>query len=64
LEKQLDPVAVLAYALYDAESSGRLGEDPGAQPEYFERARQLLYMIRTIRPKRERVCLARAIRRQ
>ncbi len=57
------PVAALAYALYDAESTGRLSEHPDAQPEYFDRARKLLYMIQTYRPKRERVSLARAIRK-
>lgn len=56
------PVAALAYALYDAESTGRLSEDPDAQPEYFKRARELLYAIREFRPERERVSLARAIR--
>jgi hypothetical protein len=59
----MDPVAALAYALYDAESTGRLGEDPGAQPEYFARAEKLLYAIKQYRPKRERVSLARVIRR-
>lgn len=56
-------IAALAYALYDSESTGRLGEDPDAQEEYFERARKLLYMVQTYRPKRERVALARAIRK-
>jgi len=57
-----DAVAALAYALYDSESTGRLGEDPDAQPEYFERARKLLYMAQTYRTKRERVAIARALR--
>jgi hypothetical protein len=58
----MSPIAVLAYALYDAENTTRLSEDPGAQPEYFERARKLLYMVRHYRPKVERECLARAVR--
>jgi len=57
------PVAALAYALYDSESTGRLSEDPDAQPEYFRRAEKLLYMLKTYRPKRERVAIARAIRK-
>ena len=57
------PVAALAYALYDAENTTRLSEDPDAQPAYFERARRLLYMLKTYRPKRERVAIARAIRK-
>jgi hypothetical protein len=55
-------VAVLAHALYDSESTGRLSEDPDAQPEYFERARKLLYMVQTYRPRHEREALAEEIR--
>jgi hypothetical protein len=54
-------VAALAYALYDAESTGRLSEDPNAQPEYFERARKLIYMVRTYRTEAERLSLIKAI---
>ena len=60
----MSPVVILAYALYDAESTGRLSEHPDAQPEYFERARTLLYMIRQYRPKVERECLAQAVRKR
>jgi hypothetical protein len=63
----IDPVAVLAYALYDSESTGRLSEDPKAQPEYFdpeyfERARKLLFMIDEYRVPGERRALAARIR--
>lgn len=57
------PVAALAYALFDAENTTRLSEYPDEQERYFERARRLLYAIREYRPKRERVSLARAIRK-
>lgn len=54
-------VAALAYALYDSESTGRLSEDINAQPEYFERARKILYMVQEYRPKKERVAIAKAV---
>lgn len=56
-------VAALAYALYDADTTGRLSDDPDAQAEYLRRAERVIYMIREYRPKRERVAIARAIRK-
>lgn len=56
-------VAALAYALYDADTTGRLSEDPDAEADYLRRAERLIYMIRAYRPKRERVAIARAIRK-
>jgi hypothetical protein len=56
-------VAAIAHALYDMDSTGRLSEDPNAQPEYFKQAERFLYMVRSYRPKRERVAIARAIRK-
>lgn len=53
--------AALAYALYDSEHTSRLSQNPDAQPEYFERAERLLFMIHNYRPDKERVAIARAI---
>ena len=54
------PYVILAYAIYDSEHSGRLGEDPMAQEEYFNRAITLLHMIQ-LRPDTECKVLADAI---
>lgn len=55
---------ILGYALYDAENTSRLSEaGPEVQAEYFNRARMILYMLKTYRPKKEREALARDIRR-
>ena len=56
-------VSELAYALYDAENTTRLSEDPDAAPQYFARAEKLLSMIRRYRTKRGCVAIARAIRK-
>ena len=56
------PVAALAYALYDAEHTTRLGEHPEDLEEYFERARKLLFMLKEYRPRKERQAIIRAIR--
>lgn len=57
------PVAALAYAIYDAESTGRLGEDPDAQAEYFARARQLLFTIKHYQTRAARLAIAREIKK-
>lgn len=57
------PVAALAYALYDSESTGRLGEDPAAQAEYFERARKLLFMIKHYQTRAARLAIARELKK-
>lgn len=59
----MDPVACLAYALFDADSTARLGEHPEAEAEYFAKAERLLYMIREYRPQAERDALADEIKR-
>ena len=40
--------AKLAYALFDADSTGRLGEEPKEViDEYFAKANKTLYMLKT-----------------
>lgn len=51
----------LGYALYDAEHTARLGENPQDQPEYFRRARDILRAIRDYRTPDERYALIRYI---
>lgn len=59
-----DPVWALAYAIYDSENTTRLSEqDEDTQKSYARRARKLIYAIKSYRPKRERVAIAREIRR-
>jgi hypothetical protein len=56
-------VALLAYALFDAENTTKLGEALlEEQSSYFKRAEQILDMIK-FRNKKFRVNLARHIRR-
>ena len=55
-------IAALAYAMYDADNTGRLSQDIDAQAEYFERAQKLLQAITTHQTDRERMSLAAAIR--
>lgn len=59
----MDPVVILAHAMFDVDSTGRLSEHPEAEAEYLTRARSLLYMIREFRPQAERDVLADEIRR-
>lgn len=54
-------VAALAYALYDSESTGRFGEDPGAHDEFFGRARKLLFMIQQYQTDAARAAIAAAV---
>lgn len=57
-------IAAMAYSLYDAENTTRLSEDTiEAQKDYFRRAETLLEMMQRYRPKRQRVAMARAIRK-
>lgn len=56
--------ACLAYALFDADSTSRLGEHPEAEAEYFAKAERLLYMIREYRSQSEWDMLAAAIQQR
>ncbi len=53
-----DPIAALAYAIWDAESTSRL--PPEHYKEYAIRARSLLHVMR-LRPDDERKAIAKAI---
>lgn len=57
----IDPVAALAYALYDSQCTGRLGEDPDAQKNYIDQAEKLLNSIVELRPYNERQAIADAL---
>lgn len=58
------PIAALAYALYDAENTSRLGEQPKeVMDAYFKRASALLYMIKNYQTRAARMAIAREIKK-
>ncbi len=55
-------IACLAYSLFDAENSVRLGEqNPEVVDNYFRRAKDLLLMIQTYQNKEAKENLTKAI---
>jgi hypothetical protein len=57
-------IAALAYALFDSENTTRLSEAAiEDQSAYFSRATSLVDMIKNYRNKKQRVNLARYLRR-
>lgn len=57
----MDPAVILAYAIFDAENTTRLGEYPEAFDEHVARGRKLLAALINYRPQAERQCVADAI---
>lgn len=58
------PIAALAYALYDSESTSRLSEQPKeVMDEYFRRASALLFAIKAYQTKASRMAIAREIKK-
>lgn len=54
--------AALAYALFDARNTSRLGEqEMSVIDEYIKEARAILYMIKEYRTKEEREAISKFI---